>query len=247
MDAQLPARNAGLRSSQPLGRRNSLEGDMQRPDFSDYVVHFTKDAPPIVEEQDEPGAADLAALSAKERLFSILHSGQIIATRMPWTNRPAVCFTECTWGSLLFHAERYSRFGVGFHKGFLFAAGGGPAIYLPPGLMEHQRALVPPGTLAFHPQLFAFMTPFVPPYAPHEYRERFWQGKRPIDFSHEREWRVPHTLAFALDRVAFVIVDRYEDMAQAPRPLKDAIGRDNWLIMANYERIEHFWPLHYIP
>lgn len=220
---------------------------MQRPDFSDFVVHFTKDAPPIVQEQDEPGASEVAALSAKERLFAILASGVLFATRMPWTNKPAVCFTECTWGSLLFHAERYSRFGIGFHKGFLFAAGGAPAIYMPPGLMEHQRGHVPAGTQAFHPQVYAFMTPFVPPYAPQEYKDRFWSGKPAVDYSHEREWRVPHNLTFDVAKVSFVIVDRYEDMAQAPKELKDATGRDNWLIMSNYEQIEHFWPLHYLP
>ncbi len=220
---------------------------MQRPDFSEYVVHFTKDAAPIVGEQDEPDASQIAALTAKDRLISILESGEILATRMPWTNRPAVCFTECTWGSLLFHADRYSRYGIGFHKAFLFAAGGGPAIYLPPGLMEHQKAHVPAGTPALHPQVFAFVTPFVPFYAPAEYKDRFWADKPTVDYSHEREWRVPHTLVFGLRTVAFVIVDKYEDIATAPAALKDAIGRQNWLIMDNYERIEELWPLHYLP
>ena len=220
---------------------------VHRPDFSEFVVHFTKDTPPIVEEQTEPRASQIAPMTAKDRLFSILDSGEILATRMPWTNRPAVCFTECTWGSLLFHAQRYSRFGVGFHKAFLFAAGGGPAIYLPPGLMEHQKSHVPPGTFPFHSQVFAFITPFIPPYAPKDYKDKFWGDRASIDFSHEREWRVPHSLTFEAGKVAFVIVDSYADMAKAPKKLKDEIGRKNWLIMDNYERIEEFWPLHYIP
>lgn len=220
---------------------------VQRPDFSEYVVHFTKDGPPIATPESGDKASAVHTLSAKERLFSVLSSGEIWATRMPWTNKPAVCFTECTWASLLFHAQHYSKYGVGFKKDFLFATGGGPAIYLPPGLMEHQKSHVGSGNLPFHPYLYAFVTPFIPPYAPQPYKDKFWLNKPPIDYSHEREWRVPHDLVFVLSKVAFVIVDTYEDMAQAPTSLKDAIGRQNWLIMANYERIEDFWPLHHLP
>src|SRR5437879_2910472 len=186
-------------------------------------------------------------MSARDRLYHMLSAGRIKATRMPWTNKLAVCFTECTWASLLFHAKRYSGYGMGFHKSFLFAAGGGPAIYLPPGLMEHQKSYAGAGKDPFHPHLFAFVTPFVPPYAPKKYKDDFWPNKKPIDFSHEREWRVPHDLTFALSKIAFVIVDKYEDMAQAPKALKDSIGRENWLIMANYKRVEDLWPVHQMP
>jgi hypothetical protein len=147
----------------------------------------------------------------------------------------------------LFHAEQYSRYGIGFDKSFLFAAGGGPAIYLPPGMMKHQEKYVGPDKLPFDSHLYAFVTPFIPPYAPDDYKEKFWPGKPPVDYSHEREWRVPHDLVFEPNKVAFVIVNAYEDMAQVPEPLKDAIGRDNWLIMVNYEKIEEFWPLHRLP
>jgi len=113
--------------------------------------------------------------------------------------------------------------------------------------MKHQEKHTGPTKLPFDPHLFAFITPFVPPYAPEEYKENFWKDKQPIDYSHEREWRVPHDLVFELEKVAFVIVNSYEDMAQAPKELKDAIGRENWLIMSNYEKIEKFWPLHQLP
>ncbi len=218
-----------------------------RPDFSDYVVHFTKDGPPCSKAKDDPTLDQIRGLTAKDRLFRILETGELQATRMPWTNKPAACFTECTWGSLLHHAQRYSCFGVGFEKAFLFACGGGPAIYLPPGLMEHQKSHVGADTDPFHPHLFSFVTPFMPPYAPADYRSKFWADKQPIDFSHEREWRVPHDLKFAPTKVVFVIVRTYEDMAQAPKGLKDAIGRENWLIMDNYERIEELWPIHRVP
>jgi len=219
-----------------------------RPDFSDYVVHFTKDAAPFSNSAEtDPARKNIAKLSAKERLFAALTSGKLYATRMNWTNKPAICFTECTWASLIDHAGHYSRYGVGFSKAYLFSRGGAPAIYLSPGLLEHQRSHIGDEMQPFDPTLWAFVTPFCPSYAPKAYKEKFWKKDKPVDFSHEREWRVPHDLDFALADVAFVIVASYEDMAKAETKLKDEIGRENWLLMDNYERIESFWPVHRLP
>ena len=192
-----------------------------RPDFSDYVVHFTKDADPISAKGGDETTAGIVGLSARDRLFQILKQGSLRATRMPWTNKPAVCFTECTWASLIDHANRYSRFGIGFSKAFLFACGGGPAIYLTPGLLEHQKKHAGAQAQPFADTLFAFVTPFCPAYAPRKYKDEFWKRDKPVDFTHEREWRVPHSLSFEAKDVAFVIVAAYEDMAKAPKGLKD--------------------------
>jgi len=212
-----------------------------------YVVHFTKDGAPISAVKSPQETKDIAALSARERLFQILTGRTIRATRMPWTNKPAVCFTECTWTSLFAHANHYSRYGLGVRKEFLFAAGGGPAIYMPPALLERQKLHVGAGLEPFDEQLYSFLTPFAPPYMPKTYEQKYWSGKKKVDFSHEREWRVPHDLTFDLPKVNFVIVDTYEDMAKAPKNLKDAIGRDNWLIMSNWQRVEELWPVHQVP
>jgi hypothetical protein len=220
---------------------------MQRPDFSMYVVHFTKDAPPISATKNPDETTDIVPLTAKERLFSILSDNKIRATRMPWTNKPAVCFTECTWTSLFPHAAQYSRYGLGLRKEFVFAAGGGPAVYMPPALLERQKAHVGAGSEAFDEQLYSFLTPFAPAYMPKAYEAKYWQKKPKVDFSHEREWRVPHDLTFDVSKVCFVVVDPYEDMAQAPKELKDAIGRNNWLIMSNWQRVEELWPVHQVP
>ena len=217
-----------------------------RPDFSEYLVHFTKDSKPITAaEFDEQEIKEIQKKSASERFLSILDSGKIFSTRMPWTNRNAICFTECTWGGLLYHSRNYSKYGIGFSKAFVFSRGGGPAVYMPPGLMEHQKTHIRGLTGAgseevlepFDSHLYAFMTPFCPVYAPKEYKDSFWKGKKPIDYSHEREWRIPHNLDFDLTDVAFVIVATYKDMAEAPTELKDKIGRENWIIMENYERV----------
>jgi len=164
---------------------------------------------------------------------------------MPWTSRQAVCFTECTWVSLLDHSKRYSPFGVGFSKAFLFATGGGPAIYLRPDFLDWQREHSNPKQ-AFCDQLWSFVTPFAPAYAPPAKKKlASWQKfAKGLDFSHEREWRVPHTLSFEYPDVAFVIVNTYEDMAKMPKTLKDEIGRDRFLIMDIYRQIEKLWPTH---
>ena len=67
-----------------------------------------------------------------------------------------------------------------------------------------------------------------------------------VDYSHEREWRVPHDFPFTYDDIAFVVLSNYKDMAQFPQDLKDAIGRDKFILMNNYIQIEKFWPVHII-
>jgi hypothetical protein len=219
-----------------------------RPDFSDYVVHFSKDAAPYSHKSETiEELRGIANQTAKDRLINILSSGVLYSTRMNWTNRPAVCFTECTWASLLDHASRYSKYGLGFSKSYLFSHDGGPAVYLPPGLLAHQEKHVGKSLPPFAPDLWSFVTPFCPPYATSAYKNRFWKNKKTIDYTHEREWRVPHDLSFNIKDVAFVIVATYEDMASAPKHLKDGVGRKNWIIMENYEKIEDLWPVHHIP
>jgi hypothetical protein len=217
-----------------------------RPDFSDYVGHFTKSTPPIV--QDDSTATITG--SAFDRLVSILSAGRIRATPMPWTNRRAVAFTECPWGSLVDHANRYSPFGIGFSKGRIFAAGGGPALYLRPDLIRKQQDEYRHNDDAtrkgFHSHVWAFVTPFVPRYAPQSFIDDSWSGKPTVDYSHEREWRVPHDFTFQLEQVEFIVVETYEDMARFPRELKDQIGRDRFLILDVYRQIERLWPVHII-
>jgi len=218
-----------------------------RPDFSDYLVHFTKDSKPLGQRRagTETELGRISRLSAVERLTKILDSKEILASPMPWTSKPAVCFTECTWISLLDHSKRYSPFGVGFSKAFLFATGGAPAIYLRPDFLDWQKEHTAPKQ-AFDDRLWSFVTPFAPEYAPAtKKRITSWQKfKDGLDFTHEREWRVPHVLSFDYSDVAFVIVNSYEDMARMPRSIKDGIGRQKFLIMDIYRQIEKLWPAH---
>ena len=210
-----------------------------RPDFSDFVVHFTKDKPPIsAEHGGATSVPGVVAMTASDRLSAILRDRVIRASNMPWTNALAVCFTECVWSSLLAHADAYSSYGVGFHKSKLFQADGGPAFYVRRELYDAQlrhRSKDVNGIAGWHPDVWPFITPFNPKYAR-------TQGRRYVDYSHEREWRVPADFHFDLTDVAFIVVDRYEDEAQMPRDIKNAVGRENVLIMDNYRRVRELWP-----
>jgi hypothetical protein len=88
-------------------------------------------------------------------------------------NRPAVCFSEIPLSAMHEFAQppevvdtaRYRNYGTVIHKSALFKAGGRPVIYLPDG--EGQ-------------------------WIPAEEKWRHVRYEPPnVDFTHEREWRVP--------------------------------------------------------
>ncbi len=184
---------------------------------SKYLAHFSKGD------------------SAYDNLVSILRDEEIRAGELPWTGRPAVCFTECPWSSLLSHVQNYSPYGVGFGKHHVFAAGGGPAYYVRADHFQAQQ---------WAADVYPFVTPFWPGYRPRHLRTQEFLGGRTVDYAHEREWRVPHAFSFDRSRVEFVILDTYDDMARFPRDLKDAIGRDKFILMDIYRKIEELWPTH---
>jgi hypothetical protein len=210
------------------------------PDYSKFVIHFTK--------EDGPHFAnrDIARQTAAERLFSILDSTVLKATKMPWSKIKACCFTECTWSSLLVHSQRYSQFGIGFTKEFLFSNGGGPALYIAPHLFQAQSFHTGEELLPFARELYAFMTPFYPPYSPEQYQDEVpEQFETFVDYTHEREWRVPRNLSFSLNDVEFVIVPSAEEMRRmwdASDEIREGLPEDKWLFMNNYEQIERLWP-----
>jgi len=178
-----------------------------RPDYSEYVAHFTKDRIPNDARRLDSSHPSIIATSARDRLISILRTRCILATPMPWTARNAVAFTECPWGSLIDHTRRYSAYGFGFAKARVFAAGGGPAIYLRQDLLEKQQEYHHKSDTkqtGFHPHLWSFVTPFVPGYAPQSHLEKYWKREYPIDFSHEREWRVPMIFHLSFHRLSLL-------------------------------------------
>jgi hypothetical protein len=208
-----------------------------RPDFSAYLAHFTRDGDPYgAKDPDNPTNA-YKGMNASERLISILKGGVINAGNVPWIGREAVCFTECPWSSLLDHANHYSSFAVGFNKPLIFAAGGGPVYYVRADHWEKQK---------WEPHLKTFATPFWPAYRPKHLQAVEYLSGKTVDYSHEREWRIPHDFTFRLDAVEFVILPTYKDLAEFPQNLKDAIGREKFLLMEVYRNVERLWPVHNI-
>ena len=186
---------------------------------SRFVAHFTK------------GAGD----GALENVTKILNGRKIIAGNMPWTTNRAVCFTECPWSSLLAHTKQYSSFGIGFTKEHVFAAGGGPAYYVRADHWEKQH---------WADHVKTFVTPFWPSYRP---KKEGWNkplNGKTIDYTHEREWRVPHDFSFDFSSVQFVLLPNYQEMAKFPSELKDAIGREKFILVDVYKHIESLWPTH---
>jgi hypothetical protein len=211
-----------------------MPGD-NRPDFSKYLAHFTTVREPVAKDVDNPTVKITQGKTAYQRLISILEEKRIYSSTLPWTGRRAVCLTECPWASLIDHSKVYSPYGIGFNKPHIFSAGGGPAYYVRKYHWDKQE---------WESDLMTFVTPFWPSYRPQKLKQTI---KFPsVDYSHEREWRVPHDLYFDYDDIEFIIVKKYEDMAKFPQELKNAIGRDKFIIMEIYTNIERLWPVHNI-
>lgn len=210
-----------------------------RPDFSNFIAHFTSGRGEIKSGRMPEGFKEKAYMSAKDKLISILTDKKINATPMPWTYANAVCFTECPWTSLVAHTKKYSSYGIGFSKPFVFSRNGGPAFYIRPDHYADQMQ-----EKKFTKHLWPFVTPFAPAYRPDWMKEKHPMAD--CDFSHEREWRVPHDFQFDYEDIQFVILKNYDDMAKFPKELKDAIGRDRFILMENYKLIETIWPVHKI-
>lgn len=207
---------------------------MPRPDQSFYLAHFTKDGKDF-DSAIKRTNPTIDQMSAMERLIHILQEKRINATKMNWTNKPAVCFTECPWGSLLRHANNYSSYGIGFSKRLIYSRGGNPVIYANPNMFDAQT---------WDEKVFPFVTPFVPSYAPESIiRRPPFRGKA-VDYTHEREWRVAKDFPFQYSYVMFVILDKISDLQLMPQEIVAEIGIEKFLFMDTYKKIEELWPTH---
>lgn len=204
-----------------------------RPDFSFYLGHFTKDRKPDYKQSGNPVLSYTEDKTAFDRIKSILTDKKIVAGTLPWNKKNAVCLTECPWSSLVAHSKVYSPYGIGFTKAFIFSTGGAPAFYVRADQFDRQQ---------WDNLLFTFTTPFWPRYRPK--KKNLEKDFPTVDYSHEREWRVPHDLTFDYGDIEFVILNRYKDLAELDKDIKDAIGRDKFFLMEMYEKIETLWPVH---
>lgn len=214
---------------------------MTRPDYSEYVAHFTSTT-------NVDSAAKISGMSPLERLAAILTDKKIVATPKHYgLGGASVAFTECPWPSLLAHANQYSSYGIGFIKAQLWSAGGQPAIYMRSETLHAIRDHVNKAAgQAVYPAIDETLGTF---YTPIE-RESGWQllgGKTVdthIDYTHEREWRVPTDFSFEYEDVKFLIVEQFADIAKLPPAAVKVLGERSILSMSNYRRIEELWPTH---
>ena len=157
---------------------------MVRRDIGGLLFHFTRTPPHPVEFELEWGGVNLGR-SAGAVLTKILSEGRLCGTS-EWSNgEDCVCFTESPIQELnavfslanlaATEAERprYEPYGIAVTKEWLFCQGGRPVIY------------DDPGSLADLPERIKYR--FVP-YDPGE----------GLDYTWEREWRVP-TKSLVLD------------------------------------------------
>lgn len=207
---------------------------MPRPDQSFYLAHFTKDGKEF-DINNHPSNPTIAQMSALERLIAILSQRKIVAANLPWTNKPAVCFTECPWSSLLRHAEQYSCYGIGFSKKLIYSRGGNPVIYANPTLFRGQN---------WQEDVYPFLTPFVPTYAPNAVRNTPPFNGKAIDYTHEREWRVTKDFSFQYVYIKFVVLKSVSDLQKIPSNIISEIGIEKFIFMDTYKKIEELWPTH---
>jgi hypothetical protein len=149
----------------------------RRADFSQALVHLTRERREY-SSRDFPTPRLVREVPAFEVLKEILASGTIRGSGNEGYvkgNRSAVCFSEIPLSAMHQYAEpptkeraRYRFYGIALSKRAVFEAGGRPVIYLP----DTEAEWIP---------------------ADEKWRHvRFEYGQ--VDFTHEREWRVPGDL-----------------------------------------------------
>lgn len=91
---------------------------MNKPDFSNYLAHFTKDT--VCVNEGNTLEDKYCKMSAKDKLISILRERVIYMSTMPWTSSEAVCFTECPWTSFIEHSKKVTLLMVSVFQKSLF-------------------------------------------------------------------------------------------------------------------------------
>lgn len=208
-----------------------------RPDFSEYLSHFTKDGDFCNGEQ-VADIADFRKMTARERLCSILEMKTLKTSVMPWTQTHGICFTECPWSSLLVHTKQYSSYGIGFTKEFIYRKGGSPVFYVRFKMLNAIRNNISDNRTKN--ELLKFLTPYSPEFDTDYAKKKY---KR-VDYTHEREWRMSVNLHFEYEDIAFLIIEKHEDYDILPQLFRDNYDRNKIIVMNNYKLVEELWPVH---
>ena len=179
----------------------SYRGHADWRDMSDYVVHSTKDG---------------AGITAFESMRSILATGRIearsafgFATGVNGLDltQHCACFSEIPLDMLDRLVARRSNYGIGFHQDTLIPKGAGRVWYLDQGTsqlaaMQSMVTLAMTGGVDQADPVWR-ITPFADSTAPNYH------------FEWEREWRLPNSLSFIPDDVAFLFLPEHLHSAAA--------------------------------
>jgi hypothetical protein len=194
------------------GAVTTLYDTKRTPDYSPLVVHFTKGKKMIMSDliEETHPLFEFRTASSLDRLVNILMERKIYASPMPFLPRHAnaVCFSECIWEGLAALSEQYSAYGVVFSKRLIFRKGGGPALYMRGDHLKDLGESVPPS-----------IEPFIAPFDP----EAVLQPRVPLEFLHEREWRLPGVLDFEYSDIENVLVETIGDAVT----VIDQVGKGN--------------------
>lgn len=153
----------------------------------------------------------------------------VYASPIPFVddNPSAVCFSECVWPAIANLSEQYSNYGLVFNKTVLFNRSGGPALYVRGDTLKAAGATMP-----------VEMRPLVSPFDP----EAVLKEGRPLDWIHEREWRLPCDLTFVDAEVEYIIVDSVADVEELINTFgTDRIPRSKFIVMEVYRNIQEAW------
>jgi hypothetical protein len=167
----------------PLSYTRWKERFTQRTDLSSCLVHLTR------------GTANQSAVDV---LIKILVERKLKGSdpkkAFVHGNKPVVCFQDVPLNSIAdniaferkFYPDRnrYSGCGLVFHKSHIYACGGRPVVYDDPATAKNY---IP--NQAEHWRIVAFDL----------------SGSDFIDWTHEREWRVPGDLQFDLTNVGILL------------------------------------------
>lgn len=158
--------------------------DLDHPDMSEWLVHFTgrprtrKDL-----------SAEIKAASPSERLESVLRGRTLTAFRTFYAPVPVVCFTESTLRGLeyMIGQAQFSPWGLVFHRQTVYERGGGPVFHLREEYWDHRQSL---------PEEVQAMI------------VKFAAGE--AEWVEEREWRIAYSdgdgFSFDTDEIEAVIV-----------------------------------------
>jgi hypothetical protein len=194
----------------PLRRSPSL-------DVPDVVLHMTGRSG----RKTTGVRPEIVAFSSSERLASIIWERQLRAATVHGCDWPVVCFTHTTRRALAAMTSQFDGVGIAFHVQSVFAAGGGPVLYVRGDEYDAVQG---------NPSLSEAFRSRIVRWWPGASEEDAWKDillphslAGPSEWTHEREWRIPQPggggWAFSPDDVAFVLLPNDNYIAAAGKAL----------------------------